>query len=293
MPTPIYALVTPPTHLEASSLAWTFTLIVGAGFVGIALWCLAFAAVKRDGLPLLMLVSGLLSVGLEPVVDTMGKVWYAKDNPWVVYTAMGIPQPAFLLLGYALFWGGTVYVGSRFVLRGASIWKVFAVVFAMDLFVEYLGAPILKVGIYFDFSPFNILGFPVWWAFVNGAVAVVGVWLLITLESHLAGWKRLALVVVSPTAFAATHATCAWPVWVTLHSDVPTWLIWIAGTYAIAMAFGIVAFAAALLKELPSTEKGALVHSGHIPPVVEEAIDTLLPNTEPRASTPHISPAGN
>ena len=58
-----------------------------------------------------MLGGGLLSVGLEPVRDTMGKVWYAKDNPWVVYTGMGVPLPAFLVLGCALFWGGSVYVG--------------------------------------------------------------------------------------------------------------------------------------------------------------------------------------
>lgn len=245
----LLALDPPPTELHASDLAWTFTLVVGVGFVIVALWCLAYAVHKRDFLPLLMLGSGLLSVGLEPVVDTMGKVWYAKDNPWVVYTAMGVPQPAFLLLGYALFWGGTVYVGSRFVLRGSSMWKLFAAVFAMDLFVEYLGAPILDVGIYYDFSPYNILGFPVWWAFVNGAVAVVGAWLLITLEAHISGWRRIALLVVSPTAFAGTHAVCAWPVWVTLHSDSPTWLIWIAGTYAIAMAFGTVAFASTLVRE--------------------------------------------
>ncbi|MFV9455567.1 hypothetical protein ACNJ7E_19260 [Rhodococcus sp. NM-2] len=215
----------------------------------IALWCLAFAVRRKDTLPLLMLGSGLLSVGLEPIVDTMGKVWYAKDNPWVVYTAVGVPQPAFLLLGYALFWGGTVYVGSRFVLRGTSLWKVFATVFAMDLFVEYLGAPILDVGVYFDFSPYTLFGFPVWWAFVNGAVAAVGVWLLLALEHRLSGWRRLALLTVSPTAFAATHATCAWPVWVTLHSDVPQWAGWIAGTYAIAMAFGMVTFASTMIRD--------------------------------------------
>lgn len=237
-----------PLDMEASGAAWIFTLIVGVGFVAVAIWCIAFALRRKDMLPLLMLGSGLISVGLEPIVDTMGKVWYASDNPWVVYTAVGVPQPAFLLLGYALFWGGTVYIGSRFVLRGSSLWKVFAVVFVMDLFVEYVGAPILDVGIYFDFSPFNILGFPVWWAFVNGAVASLGVWLLIVLEKELQGWRRVALLVVSPTAFGGTHAICAWPVWVTLHSDTPEWAGWIAGIYAIAMAFGVVAFSAMMIR---------------------------------------------
>jgi hypothetical protein len=232
-----------PEDMHASGAAWMFTVVVGIGFVLVAAWCLAYAVRRRDVLPLVMLGGGLLSVGLEPVVDTMGKVWYAKDNPWVVYTSMGVPQPAFLVLGYALFWGGSVYVGSRFVLNGTSLWKVFATIFAMDLFVEYLGAPILGVGVYYDFSPFNLLGFPLWWAFINGAAGAVGVWLLVVLEPRLTGWRRLGLLPVSATAFGATHATCAWPVWLCMHSDAPHWIGYLAGAYAIAMSFGVVAFA--------------------------------------------------
>ncbi|MDN2495461.1 hypothetical protein FHY52_01855 [Nocardia nova] len=254
-----------PEGLSASGAAWIFTVVIGVGFVGIAAWCLGFAVRRKDVLPLIMLGSGLLSVGLEPVVDTLGNVWYAKDNPWVVYTALGVPQPAFLILGYALFWGGTVYVGSRFVLRGTSLWKIFATVFVMDLFVEYLGAPILHVGQYFDFSPYNLLGFPVWWAFVNGAVAAVGVWLLIVMERRLHGWRRGALLMVSPSAFAATHACCAWPVWVALHSDAPHWAGWIAGTFTIAMAFGAVAFAAAMISEYRLPAAGSNRTSGVAP----------------------------
>jgi hypothetical protein len=125
---------------------------------------------------------------------------------------------------------------------------VFLTVALMDTFVEYLGAPILKVGIYFDFSPFKLLGFPLWWAFVNGAVAPVGVWLLLTLENRLVGWRRIALLPISASAFAATHAVCAWPVWLCLHSNAPKWLGWIAGTYTIAMAVGVVAFAASQIQ---------------------------------------------
>lgn len=236
-------LASPPEGVHASDAAWIFTATVAVGFVVVAAWCLTYAIRRRDALPLIMLGSGLLSVGLEPIVDTLGKVWYAHDNPWVVYTGMGVPQPAFLVLGYALFWGGTVYVGSRYVLNGTSLWKIFATVFAMDLFVEYLGAPILKVGVYYGFSPFNVLGFPIWWAFVNGAAGAVGVWLLISLEPRLIRWRRFALLPVSATAFGATHAACAWPVWVCINSDAPHWLGFIAGTYAIAMSFGAVAFA--------------------------------------------------
>ena len=240
---------TRPVELEASGAAWVFTAIVAAAFVVVAIWCCIYSIRNRDAIPLLMLGSGLLSVGLESVVDTMGKVWYATDNPWVVYTAIGVPQPAFLLLGYTLFWGGTVYIGSRFVQRGTDLWRIFAVVFAMDLFVEYVGASMLNVGVYYDFSPFTLFEFPLWWAFVNGAVACFGIWLLITLEDVLHGWRRLAILVVAPTAFGGTHAICAWPVWVTLHSDTPQWLGWLAGVYAIAMAFGVVALAKKLISD--------------------------------------------
>lgn len=237
-----------PEWMAASSSAWAYTIVVGVAFLIAAGWCLIYVFRQRDILPLVMLLGGVISMGFEPTVDTLGKVWYAKDNPWVVYEGMGVPQPAFLLMGYSLFWGGAVYIASRLVRNGLSIYKVFAAVFAMDLFVEYLGVSVLGVGVYYDFSPFTLLGFPLWWAFVNAAAAVTGVWLVLTLEPRLIGWRRAGFLVVPATAFGTTHAACAWPVWLTLHSNAPHWVANLAGVYAIAMSFGITAFAATELQ---------------------------------------------
>jgi hypothetical protein len=239
----VTALGPRPEWVEASSAAWAYTLVVGVAFLVAVVWCVIYVARQRDVLPLVMLAGGVISMGLEPAVDTLGKVWYAKDNPWVVYVGMGVPQPAFLLMGYSLFWGGAVYIASRLVRNGLSVYKVFAAVFVMDLVVEYLGVAVLNVGLYYDFSPFKLLGFPLWWAFVNAAAAVTGVWLVLTLEARLTGWRRLGFLAVPATAFGATHAICAWPVWLVLHSDVPHWLGYPAALYAIAMSFGITAFA--------------------------------------------------
>lgn len=225
-----------PTHLSASGAAWGYTVVVVIGFLVVTTWCIAFAIRKRDPLPLLMVASGLISVGLEPVVDNLGKVWYAYDNPLVAYTAMGVPQPAFLLLGYSLFWGGTAYIGSRFVKNGTSIWKIWAVVFVMDLFVEYLGVPVFHVGTYYDFQPFTLFEFPLWWAFVNASCAVVGVGLLHVMEPRLTGWRRLGVLAIAPAAFGGTHGACSWPVWVTIHSSVPEWSVWLAGSVTIGLA---------------------------------------------------------
>lgn len=232
----------PPEWAMASSSAWAYTLVVGAAFAVAVTWCVVYAVRRRDALPLVMLAGGVISMGLEPAVDTLGKVWYAKDNPWVVYVGMGVPQPAFLLMGYSLFWGGAVYIASRLVRNGLSVYKVFATVFVMDLFVEYLGVGVLDVGVYYDFSPLKVLGFPLWWAFVNSAAAVIGVWLVLSLEDRLTGWRRAGFLVVPATAFGTTHAACAWPVWLALHSDAPQWAGYLAAAYAIAMSLGLTVF---------------------------------------------------
>jgi hypothetical protein len=242
--------------MVASSAAWAYTLVVGAAFAVAVIWCLVYVVRQRDVLPLVMLVGGVISMGLEPAVDTLGKVWYAHDNPWVVYVGMGVPQPAFLLMGYSLFWGGAVYIASRIVRKGTSVYRVFAAVFVMDLVVEYLGVGVLGVGVYYDFSPLKLLGFPLWWAFVNAAAAVVGLWLVITLEQRLTGWRRAAFLVIPATAFGTTHAACAWPVWLALHSDAPHWVGYLAATYAIAMSFGLTAFVASELHRWRATEPG-------------------------------------
>lgn len=231
-----------PTQLAASDAALGYTIVVLVGFVVVASWCVVYAVRNREVLPVLMLVSGLLAVGFEPVIDNLGKVWYAKDNPMVVYTSMGVPQPAFLLLGYSLFWGGTSYIGSRFVKGGTSIWKIWGVVFVMDLFVEYLGVPVFSVGTYYGNSPFTLWEFPLWWAFVNASSAVVGIGLLYAMEPRLLGWRKLGVLAVAPMAFGGTHAASAWPVWVALHSDVPSWVPWLAGTITIGLALFITMF---------------------------------------------------
>jgi hypothetical protein len=246
-----------PEWVTASSAAWAYTLVVGAAFLVSVVWCAIYARRQRDALPLVMLAGGVISMGLEPTVDTMGKVWYATDNPWVVYVGMGVPQPAFLMMGYSLFWGGAVYIASRLVRNGLSIYKVYVAVFVMDLFVEYLGVSVLNVGLYYDFSPMKLLGFPLWWAFVNAAAAVVGVWLVLTLEPRLTGWRKLGFLVVPATAFGVAHVSCAWPVWLVLHSDMPEWLGYLAAIYAIAMSLGLTAFARSELAARERAGSGA------------------------------------
>ncbi|WP_330254980.1 hypothetical protein OG874_10765 [Nocardia sp. NBC_00565] len=241
-PLSLTALGPRPEWVTASNSAWAYTVVVGIAFLISVVWCLVYVVRQRNALPLVMLAGGIISMGLEPAVDTLGKVWYAKDNPWVLYEGMGVPQPAFLLMGYSLFWGGAVYIASSLVRKGLSVYRVFTAVFVMDVFVEYLGVGVLDVGLYYDFSPLKLLGFPLWWAFVNAAAAVAGVWLVLTLEPRLNGWRRLGFLVVPATAFGATHATCAWPVWLALHSNAPQWSAYLAAFYAIAMSLGLTAF---------------------------------------------------
>jgi len=255
----VTALGQRPEWVTASSSAWVYTLVVGVAFVVSVIWCVVYVVRQRDVLPLVMLVGGLISMGLEPAVDTLGKVWYARDNPWVVYVGMGVPQPAFLLMGYSLFWGGAVYIASRLVGQGLSVYKVFAAVFVMDLIVEYLGVSVLGVGLYYDFSPLKLWGFPLWWAFVNAAAAVIGVWLVITLEPRLTGWRRAGFLVTPATAFGTTHAACAWPVWLALHSDAPPWAGYVAAAYAIAMSLGLTAFVASELRTRRAAQRDLII----------------------------------
>lgn len=244
----ILALLEPPRDLSAPDWAGAYTVVIGACFVLGAALCARDGLRRRSALPLVMLASGLLAVGCEPVVDNLGAVWYPTDNPMVSYTAMGVPQPLFLQLGYPLFWGAITYLWFRLLADGrATVWPLFLGVLLFDLFVEVLGVWVLDVGIYYGPAPYRVLGFPLWWAPVNAAVSVVGAVALLHATPHLRGARQLLLLPLAPAAFLGTHAVCAWPVWFTMHSDVPQVARWVAAT----VTMGLVALLMAALAALP------------------------------------------
>jgi hypothetical protein len=241
-------LLQPPTDLEAADNAGAYVLVIGACLAVGAAWCLRESVRRRDLLPVVMLLSGALAVGGEPIVDTLGAVWYPADNPVVPYTAMGVPQPLFLQLGYPLFWGAIVFVFYDLLRSGrVRIWPLFLAVFAFDLFVEILGVRVLDVGVYYGPAPYRVLGFPLWWAPVNAAVAIVGARALLAAVPLLPGWRVLLLLPLAPAAFVGTHAMTAWPIWVAMHSDVAQVVRWLAATLTLALVALLIALIAATM----------------------------------------------
>lgn len=232
----VLALLEPPREATAPDFAGTYTIVIGAMLaVGVGL-CAIDGVRRRTLLPILMLISGLITVTCEPVVDNLGAVWYPTDNPMVSYTAMGVPQPLFLQLGYPLFWGAITYLWYRLLAGGrVSVWTLFGGVLLLDLFVEVLGVHFLDVGIYYGPAPYRVLDFPLWWAPVNAAVSVVGATALYYLVPRLRGLQRLAMLWIAPASFIGTHAICAWPVWFTMHTDVPQVIRWAAATITIGL----------------------------------------------------------
>lgn len=259
VPSSLLALLQPPRDLEAADSAGAYIVVIGVCFAIGAAWCLREALRLRDPLPIVMLISGALAVSGEPIVDNLGAVWYPADNPVVPYTAMGVPQPLFLQLGYPLFWGAIVYVWYALLKAGkVRIWPLFLAVFALDFFVEVLGVWVLDVGAYYGPAPYRVLGFPLWWAPVNAAVAIVGARVLLAAVPLVRGWKVLLLLPLAPAAFVGTHAMTAWPIWVTMHSDVPQVVRWIAATCTlgfVALLIGLIAATMPVTKIEPSTAR--------------------------------------
>jgi hypothetical protein len=244
----LLGLLQPPRDLKAADSAGAYVVVIGVCFAIGAAWCLREAIRRRDALPVVMLLGGALAVGGEPIVDNLGAVWYPADNPVVPYTAMGVPQPLFLQLGYPLFWGAIVYVFYELLRSGrVRIWPLFLFVFALDLFVEILGVRVLDVGVYYGPAPYRLLGFPLWWAPVNAAVAIVGARALLATVPLLPGWRVALLLPLAPGAFVGTHAMTAWPIWIAMQSDVPQAVRWLAATFTLALVALLIALIAATM----------------------------------------------
>jgi hypothetical protein len=77
---------------------------------------------------------------------------------------------------------------------------------------------------------FSLLGWPLYFGVLNGAIPVLGGCLTAAVVARTSGWTRaLVLPTVVPTAYVAIYAVAGWPTWVALGSHVPRAVVWLAG----------------------------------------------------------------
>lgn len=217
-----------------------FFFIAGAMVVIVAIpWAIKAAVRGKNYVPVLVIVSGLLCSLLEPMLDILGHLHWAK-NLVPVFTNFGVTVPAVIPLCYvgALTLQGYFFY---FVIRnGAHRW-VFMLMLAegiiTDAVMETIGIN-LRVYEYYGVQPFKLLGFPYWWGFINAGSAVTIGAVLALAVPRLTGVNRLWLLLAAPMGMMINYFGVGWVHILAHNSTLPTVARWVAAAIMMAMMVG-------------------------------------------------------
>jgi hypothetical protein len=233
------AIAEPPLHLQVSSAGHAFVLVATgltcAGLIGLALrsW-------MRTGSPLflLCLIGGALGLLTEPFCDVLGQIYFREQgHPVILFTILGRGQHLWGAFAYAILIGLEGYAFSRlFVSRPARtrFWKLIAALITVNLAIEI---PATRLGLYdyYGSQPFNLTGFPLYWAFTNLGGILAGA-ILAGCRDWFRGLRLLAVPFLMVSCFIGWELFTGWPVFAALNTDAGFPLTYPAGVVSIGLA---------------------------------------------------------
>lgn len=213
---------------QAQLVVTVFAVVVALGFWSYAIYV---SSKDRDAVPILAMLGGGLCYFAEPIVDVLGACFIPEKGQWIAIDSFR-KVPWFGVGVYMSFFGGTAFILARKIQQGIKakqIWKLFIFVAVTEAIWEPL--PIaFGIWSYYGPQPFEVLGYPLWWAPVNAVSMVLPGVLIAKVRPYLNGFSLLLVIPLVVCGDLVGNAFTAWPVWSALHMDYGY-----AGTYPAAL----------------------------------------------------------
>jgi hypothetical protein len=281
-----YSPIQPPVAMPMpTGFYWMFLVMCAIPFIAFLVFSLWVAARHRMYLPLLLMASGLVAVGWEPILDVLGNCWFPDGGPsTTLFTSLGRPMPMFVPFAYGWFLGAfALWFLPRFYKGGSfqSLVRGWLILGVVNIVLES-PAVIADVYIYYGDQPLNLWGFPLWWPICNALSPMVAAFLLYKLMPHLSGWRMLGVVLIIPIAMGIAYGTTTWPVFMTINTDLPYALKTVAALVSIGLVF-------LALKVMSMFTVDPLASAAEREPVNEETEASLV-GSEARHEGPSRSP---
>jgi len=206
---------------DAALIVYTVLMIVLTA--GLLAWWLSSPAERRVGpaLPFLLL-GGALSGLMESWLDNVVLVGYPPEQNLPVLESFGRSVPMFVPIGYAWFCGGLLYVMARYFqrhgIRSRDVWSILGAVVVVDFVSIGLSSWIGVLEFYGD-PPMKVLGYPLWWAGIDGLHVILGGSLLLIALDHLRGRAQAWLILLPSVALGASSGIVGWPVSTAINSS--------------------------------------------------------------------------
>jgi hypothetical protein len=226
----------PPIHSAMPKTAeWLFTAALAA------MTCIALTIavrqliVRKDPLLLYCVIGGAVGALFEPIVDVLGQCFLKEHGAIGTYTYLGRTIPLYLLFAYPWYNGGLAYLYSRLMQRGVSTRTLFALWAATGIadVLEETPGILAHTYLYYGKQPFDIWGFPLWWAFVNPLMPLLAGALIYRLGPRLnSAVTKVGVVALIPIAGWVANAATATPTWITLNLTHPSYIWTYLGGFA-------------------------------------------------------------
>jgi hypothetical protein len=258
----ILAQVEQPPEMTVSSTVHNIgTVIAAVVLLGVVVFAVRVARRHHSLVPFALLLGGALTVGYEPIVDVLGMCYLPKSYQWTLFSALGRDMPVYAILVYCAFFGGFATVAWNHLKSGSparGLWRKYIAAILINTFAfETPAVAVFSVYTYYGKQPFNFLGFPLWWPFINTAGPLIAGALIYLLGNRFNVGSRtlLALAAIAvPMMDGAVNASAAYPTWLALNSDVPTWVAWVAGAVTVSLAILIMAGAIRTVQRLDQSQ---------------------------------------
>jgi hypothetical protein len=211
----------PPIHMVmpgGAQAVFTFANIVP--LLVIAIVAVRYARAHRTAVPFCLLVGGLASVLLEPIVDVLGLCWFPSHGQWTAFRAFGVSIPLYMVPVYAWFVGGQAFLLYWWFQRGVTKRQLFLIWGGIALVNAAVEIPGLWIHVYayYGAHPFTVLRFPLWWVFCNTLMPMTAATFAYKLAPVLRGWRLALLVPLVPMSDGLANGAVSWPTWLALNS---------------------------------------------------------------------------
>lgn len=226
----------PSYALEPTVDRWALITLAVLVFVGSA-YCAIQAVRTGSRLPLIILVASLTTITLEPFFDVLGSVVHPGEGATPGIILLGREMPVYNALIYILYWSGTIVYVVDLIEKGITLQKWLAL--SALLMVSALIFELIPIHFgmwrYYNTQPFEIAGFPLWWAFVN-THAAMGISAACYFLHRLLGPGRAWLIApIYPGLLFGIHMFAAFPGYAAV-STTPDYGLALLGT-GLAMAY--------------------------------------------------------
>jgi hypothetical protein len=231
-----------------------FLAVCSALFAGLLAWCGYRAVRRREPVALLILAGGLLATVIEPLLDNLGLLWFARNNVGIAFQLFDRYMPVYVVLGYGFYFGGQAFIaydGLRNGKQARFLWTVYAAAWVFDLAIESTGH-LAGLYRYYGPQPFNLWGVPLWWMFVNPALPVVAGLIFFRLGDRLRAGRAILVVPLLAMTYGGIYGATSWPIFVALHSSDSTPILYASGVVTDAFALIVVWLAITLLVPAPT-----------------------------------------